>query len=439
MRKDPSYGDVVLEVYSHLSAALDRALDCGLEKDKIFLDLLIPFGPFIKVKTIKRIIFTYKDIELKPIISLVSLSENLKDKDKMVILNIVKHISEENMEAIFKYNSQKINEEIFDKLFQNKTFIKKQNYLNFLITTNTKSEKKNIQFIKYQITLIENISRLIEILKKQKQKKILVIFIIATLKDCIGLNKDLILKAISLLTGIKLDNIYESNLLIKNNEVDNIILEFIETSDYNIGSVAGIFESNQLSKLTSADIEKPTTDVISECVNYINSFVSDIKIPKYLYIEDVNNSKEKGSNMLDMFEKILILKKNALFKELKTNELLHIAKITNEITIPHDTVIINNNEIENKLYIIISGEVKIVSRDNKTSILKPGENIGELSIIEEEPRHSQVITSKETTLLTINRDDFLLTLKNHPLISINIMKKFTKRLRNSIRGNINDL
>jgi len=108
------------------------------------------------------------------------------------------------MITIFRYNHTKISENLFEKLFQNKSFYKKQNYLNFLIATNYKSQNKIIGFIKYQIKSIEEIDKTIEMLTCVNKNETLINFIILTLKDSIELNKNLILKAISLLTGVNL-------------------------------------------------------------------------------------------------------------------------------------------------------------------------------------------------------------------------------------------
>lgn len=134
--------------------------------------------------------------------------------------------------------------------------------------------------------------------------------------------------------------------------------------------------------------------------------------------------------MLDLLEKILYLKDNNLFKGLKVNDLIHIANITNELEIPPQEQFIDQGEQGDELFIIIEGEVEVYTGGKVLSRIGAGSCIGELSVIDSEPRSTNVKTISSSRFLSIKRKDFLLTMRDNPAISINIMKILADRVRN---------
>ena len=136
--------------------------------------------------------------------------------------------------------------------------------------------------------------------------------------------------------------------------------------------------------------------------------------------------------MLNILGKIIFLKGNPLFSDIDINDLIHIARITAETDLPANRLFIRENDPGDDLYIVIDGEVEVLVGKRVIETLGNGSCIGELSIIDREPRSASVKTRKKTRLLSINRKDFLLTLKQNPTIAINVMKVITQRLRKSI-------
>lgn len=63
------------------------------------------------------------------------------------------------------------------------------------------------------------------------------------------------------------------------------------------------------------------------------------------------------------------------------------------------------------------------------SILGPGEMIGELSLIDGQPRSASVEAIKKTTVLEIKKKDFDKFLARYPKTTIDLLKIITSRLR----------
>ncbi len=108
-----------------------------------------------------------------------------------------------------------------------------------------------------------------------------------------------------------------------------------------------------------------------------------------------------------------------------------------------NTVVINEGDNSDSLYVILSGRVKIYlsDEDGKEVILNnqgPGDYFGELALIDEAPRSASVMTTEDCKLSIINKHDFAACLKNHPEIALSLIKDLSARMR-SLTENVKSL
>lgn len=123
-----------------------------------------------------------------------------------------------------------------------------------------------------------------------------------------------------------------------------------------------------------------------------------------------------------------------LFTNLTDSELELIGSRTVTRAYPKNSVLINEGDQTDSLYVILSGQVKVYSGDEEgrellLALLGPGEYFGELAIIDEEPRSASVMTTESCKLAIISKEDFLHCLTAHPAIAVNVLKVLARRLR----------
>ncbi|HNX78039.1 MAG TPA: methyl-accepting chemotaxis protein [Candidatus Rifleibacterium sp.] len=133
-------------------------------------------------------------------------------------------------------------------------------------------------------------------------------------------------------------------------------------------------------------------------------------------------------------DKIQFLRQVNLFKSLSDKALLDLSAITIEQNIPPKNVVFKEGDKGDALYIVKSGKVNILKRNNSgvDSVLVSlgkGAVIGDMAIIDEQPRSASVATIQETTFFIITKDDFRNLLADVPDISFQILKLTTERLR----------
>ena len=132
------------------------------------------------------------------------------------------------------------------------------------------------------------------------------------------------------------------------------------------------------------------------------------------------------------------LRNVSLFESLNAEELEALAQTTITRTFSKDNVIILAEEEGDALFIIKKGRVKvsIVSENGREvilSMLGDGAVFGELSLLDGKPRSANVITTEDTVLIMLRRQDFLQLIHKVPQIAIALLAELTSRLRRTDR------
>ena len=98
-------------------------------------------------------------------------------------------------------------------------------------------------------------------------------------------------------------------------------------------------------------------------------------------------------------------------------------------------LIIKENDIDEYLYLIKSGMVKVVkSVENKeieVASLKEGSFFGEMALIDDRPRTATVIAMEETVLEVFHRDSFIDIMHQNQNIAIKFLSGIFSRLRDA--------
>jgi len=137
-----------------------------------------------------------------------------------------------------------------------------------------------------------------------------------------------------------------------------------------------------------------------------------------------------------------ILKTIPLFAELKDEELSTIASHAINKTYPKNSVIINEGDNTNSLYVIQSGKVKafLSNEDGKEvilTLLKTGDYFGELSLLDNAPRSASIMTMEPCKFSIISKEDFDRSMDMHPEIARTLVAELTstvRRLTESVRN-----
>lgn len=131
-----------------------------------------------------------------------------------------------------------------------------------------------------------------------------------------------------------------------------------------------------------------------------------------------------------------MIKSFALFEGLPEKEVEEIVKLASKRVIPAKTVFIEQGTATETAYFILDGSVNVYRIDengNEISlrILGSGDIVGEMALIDHEPRSAFVKTLTDTTVLILSRNDFISILQKYPQTAIHLLSSLTKRLRDT--------
>jgi Cyclic nucleotide-binding domain/HEAT repeats/HEAT repeat len=139
---------------------------------------------------------------------------------------------------------------------------------------------------------------------------------------------------------------------------------------------------------------------------------------------------------LSTMERVLFLRKVRLFSDLAPPDLKQIAEIASEHVFADGEVIAEQGEAGDEMHIVVAGEIRVMLQrdggpDQEVARRTPGDYVGEMAIISEEPRMASLVGSGEVRTLGIDRRRFERILRDRPETSLAVMRVLCERLKES--------
>ncbi|MBX3721369.1 MAG: cyclic nucleotide-binding domain-containing protein [Turneriella sp.] len=146
----------------------------------------------------------------------------------------------------------------------------------------------------------------------------------------------------------------------------------------------------------------------------------------------LNKSAELG--MYPTLEKILLLKSVGMFSDISGEDISRLIQISREVEMPAGTQVFHTGEEGHELFILLAGEIKIHRDGRDLAVLKRGDFLGEMALLDNEPRSADATTVTDCKLLSIGQRDFFDVLSGRPEILKAILRLLSGRLRKSIQA-----
>jgi ATP/ADP translocase len=134
-------------------------------------------------------------------------------------------------------------------------------------------------------------------------------------------------------------------------------------------------------------------------------------------------------SMYSTLEKALILKSIDLFESIPSEELIRVAQIADEEQFETDSLLFKEGDFGDSMYIVANGKVRVHKGERTIVELEKGACVGEMALLDQEPRSADVTVNADTTLLKITQDGFYELMSSNMEIMHGIVKLITNRLR----------
>lgn len=144
--------------------------------------------------------------------------------------------------------------------------------------------------------------------------------------------------------------------------------------------------------------------------------------------------------MAELFERILLLKKSDIFREVNTEDLRVVAYALEEEAYFNGDRLFDINDFGDQMYIITSGKVAI-SIDPEPSVkrfvaeLGAGECVGEMAILDSLPRSATAHIIEDATFLVLDKARLKALILRYPELALGMMRGLSSRLRSANRRN----
>ena|GEM_PF-6412208 len=176
---------------------------------------------------------------------------------------------------------------------------------------------------------------------------------------------------------------------------------------------------------------RPQVEMLADDVSALSAAVAKRAL------EELDSPEKQELTMgLTVVEKVLKLQSVDVFKAASTDDLAHVAQIAEEVELAAEEAVYAEGDAPDALYIVLSGEVKLHRGSDEIGQLSSGEAFGSWALLDEAPRVASATTVSASTLLKVEREEFLELLADRVDIVQAIFKAMVERLRKLAEMNL---
>ena len=147
-------------------------------------------------------------------------------------------------------------------------------------------------------------------------------------------------------------------------------------------------------------------------------------------------ASERSNSRLEKMklEMMKAVRTTPLFKSLSDRDWQDVVQHLHGHCYPADSYLFFQGDPPEALYIIWSGQVKLVrhtdqGRDVVVTVLGPGQLIGEMAIFDGRPYSMTAVTLEDTAVATITRNELMEIIHRYPAVSFEVILELNRRLR----------
>jgi CRP/FNR family cyclic AMP-dependent transcriptional regulator len=139
-----------------------------------------------------------------------------------------------------------------------------------------------------------------------------------------------------------------------------------------------------------------------------------------------------------MLSNLDLIRRVPLFSLLTTDQAQSIADSVVKRRFKRGELIVEQGTKSNALFILLNGRARVLTADTRgreviLAVLQPGDYVGEMSLIDNEPHSATVRAEVQTDMLVLGRNEFSRCLPESSSLSYAILRGLVARLRNADR------
>ena len=128
-------------------------------------------------------------------------------------------------------------------------------------------------------------------------------------------------------------------------------------------------------------------------------------------------------------ERVGILKRVGILNTVPGHALVPVARVLEEVPVRAGATVIERGALEDWLFVIAHGRVRVHVGERTLVELGPGSVVGELAVLAPAPRSASVTAMEPTLMLRLRRRPFEELLEDHPEIARSVITALAARLQ----------
>ena len=117
-----------------------------------------------------------------------------------------------------------------------------------------------------------------------------------------------------------------------------------------------------------------------------------------------------------------------VFSALDDSELALVDRLAETLDVPAGHVLMTEGAAGKEFYVLLEGTADVVRGTTTVASLGPGDHVGELALLDPEPRNATVTMTSDGTVLAVTQREFWQLLTDVPLLSRKVLKALARRL-----------
>jgi hypothetical protein len=148
---------------------------------------------------------------------------------------------------------------------------------------------------------------------------------------------------------------------------------------------------------------------------------------RYQLLQSQNQPMEAA--MLTLIEKVILLRSVSIFAQTPDAVLAELAEALCQRRAARGEVLIHQGELDEAMYLIISGQVRVHEGDLTIAERGPGEIIGEMAVLDPAPRSASVTALSDCEFFVLERATFYEVIAAQPEVVHGVLRVLVGRLR----------
>ena len=156
-------------------------------------------------------------------------------------------------------------------------------------------------------------------------------------------------------------------------------------------------------------------------------------------VQPGNNFELVGAGAAFKDEICDMISETQLFADLEWKDIQGLANYVQCYRVTAGTEVFREGDAGTYVCLLVKGQVEVLKSDqdgdmHRIVVVSRGKTVGEMSIIDGEPRSATCIASQDSVLLLLTKDNFARIIHDRPGLAVQILAKLAKLMSQRLRG-----